>query len=180
MDAAVDQLRGLRVNSAEKIALKAGSERAVLYAVEQARAPGVKSRGAMAAKLIRDGERPPASWRTQAERDAAQPHPALMGDRAPHAAKAQRERERNQAKDEAEKALIARHPAIADLAVATLTDGDGLDARTLRGKTTTERRTHRLTREAVLAAIEDQTGERAHPEPSNHTERPTRARELAR
>jgi hypothetical protein len=172
---AIDALAALGVNGAEDLARQAGSARTVAFVVERAHAPGVKIPGAMAAKLIRSGEQPPASWRPRAEREAAPAHPALMADRAPHAAKAQQDRERVQA----ELALIARFPDIADAAAERFIAEGGPFASQVARKPAPERRTHPRARGAVLAAIEAEAGETAHPEPSNHTERPSRARKAA-
>ncbi|MFI4915656.1 MAG: hypothetical protein ACIAS6_03995 [Phycisphaerales bacterium JB060] len=172
---AIDALAALGVNGATDLAERAGSDRTVAWVVEQAKAPGVKNRGAMAAKLIRDGERPSASWRPKAEREAAPAHPALMTDRAPHAAKAERDRERVQA----ELALIARFPDIAQAAAERFISEGGPFASQVARKPAPEQRTHPRARPAVLAAIEAETGERAAPGATNNA-RPKRAQELAR
>lgn len=171
---AAERLAALGVHGAKALARRAGSDRAVEWVIERAHAAGVRDRAALAAKLIGDGERPPASWKPRHERTRAPAHAALMADRAPHAAKAQLERELVEAK----LALIERFPAIADQAVERFIAQGGEWAELVARKPASERRTHRLAREAVLSAIERETGEKPEP-PSNHTERPTRARKAA-
>lgn len=170
---AIEALAALGVNGAADLARQAGSARAVAFVLERAEAPGVKNAGAMAAKLIRDGERPPASWRPKAERAAIPTHSAALGDRG-HQAAVHRS---NAARRDAELALIARHPDIADAAAAEFIAAGGPFAELVASKPHSERRTHARAREAVLAAIVAQTGETAHPEAGNHA-RPKRAREL--
>lgn len=167
---AVEALKSMRVNRAEHLARQAGSERAVLYAVEQAKAPGVKNRAAFAARLISDGERPHEGWRSPGERASTPTHPAILGDRSAQATEHQLARARN----EAELALIARFPDIADAAAERfIAEGHDVDGHVAR-----KGRTHRVAREAVLAAIEAETGERANPGATSNA-RPKRAREMA-
>ncbi len=167
---AIEALKSMRVNRAEHLARQAGSERAVLYAVEQAKAPGVKNRAAFAARLISDGERPHNGWRSPAEQASTPTHPAAVGDRSAQATEHQLARARN----EAELALIARFPDIADAAAEQfIAEGRDVDGHVAR-----KGRTHRVAREAVLAAIEAETGETPHPGATSNA-RPNSARELA-
>lgn len=168
---AAERLAALGVNGAIALAQRAGSDRAVEWVIERAHAAGVRDRAALAAKLIGDGERPPASWKPRHERTRA---PAVIGDRRANA----RQWTAAQAQAEAERALIARHADIADRAVELFITQGGELAELVARKPASERRTHRLAREAVLAAIERETGERPKP-PSNHTERPSRAGKAA-
>lgn len=155
---AAERLTALGVNGAKALAQRAGSDRAVEWIIERAHAAGVRDRAALAAKLIGDGERPPASWKPRHERTRA---PANPWER--DAETRRQDLAQKQAEEDAAQALIARHREIADRAAASLAEGDGIDARTLRRKPRHLWAQHPVARSVVLAAIERETGERPRP-----------------
>jgi hypothetical protein len=157
LDTAVAALTALRVNRATSHARQAGSERAVLYAIERAREPGVKNRAAMAVQLIRDGEKPPAGWRSRGEIDAASAERNRQADRDQAVDLAQRKREYE--RNVAEIALIKAHQDIAMQAAEQVAKGDSFSARTLRSRPKRDWVLNPLCRAEVLDAIEKETGD---------------------
>ncbi|UYV13774.1 MAG: hypothetical protein NCW75_05685 [Phycisphaera sp.] len=153
---ALKALKGLRVNGAEALARQAGSERVVLYAVQQAKSPGVKRPHALAAKLIREGEQPPEGWRSHAELEAHRlERNRLAGEQqAAEVARRKREYER----DLAELALIRDHQDVAQATAEKFAKGKGFTPGALRKKPKNEWARSKLCRAEVLEAIEQQTG----------------------